>query len=119
MSFIGPVIDKAVRFKDYNKLDAILSRFPNLKCIYLNFLYNEKIHSKNFCGFDESMENFFKSKCPKLTHIYVHKAKKIPCDHVVHDPNGEALRELIVHDLTGKPIDNYIQVIEIKNTYSN
>ena len=123
MTYIGPVIDKAICSKDYNKLDAILSRFLNLKCIYLDFLYNNKIHYKTFnYGFEESMLNFFKFKYPKLTHIYLHKAKKILSDHPFdppdEDPNGFFLHDLILRDLIGDSTDYYIytEVIQIKNT---
>ena len=60
-SSIGPAIDT----EDYNKLDAILTRFPNLRCVYLN---NEP---------DEIMQDFFKYKCPKISHIYLDKTKRI------------------------------------------
>ena len=105
MTYIGPVIDKAVCSKDCNKLDAILRWFSNLKCIYLNFLYN-KIHYKTInYGFEKSMLNLLKLKYPKLTHIYLHKAKKILCDHPFDppddDPNGFFLHHLILRDLIG------------------
>ena len=58
---IGPTIDT----EDYNELDAILTRFPNLRCVYLN---NEP---------DEIMQDLFKYKCPKISHIYLDKTKVI------------------------------------------
>ena len=76
MAYIGPVIDEAVNSKDYNKLDAILSRFPSLKCIYLDFLYNDTIRNESLNRLDKSIQCFFKSKCPKLTYICMHNEEK-------------------------------------------
>lgn len=51
------------------------------------------------------MLNLLKLKYPKLTHIYLHKAKKILCDHPFDppddDPNGFFLHHLILRDLIG------------------
>ena len=114
MTYIGSRIDKWIKYKNY-KLDSILSRFPNLKCIYLDSVYNfnnRNIYNELFYYvFDNSMLKFFKSKCLKLKHIYLIKAKQISWDSYYDDVNG--ISDFGASDLIGLNVEYYVDVIDI------